>query len=757
MTAPASPRQPSSSVTNTARDSAHVDMQIGVVNGSIDYYNVSRDDPPEKKYEIGLRYLNGNMPRKAEELFQDAFGQGYQSTGVAYYWALAVFSGRAYHQLSPNDFDSLQSALRVAETQAADECADAFNVVRRLFNCLTRQEESGDPDPEEFDDVLRSYAKLQEARRDEIRRHLDMILTGWIQDQLDARFADEVGRQRLSGSREKRVWKFFEPVPEPPRPMVPEAPVIGAGQRAAGLGGAVVLAFGLLLLLGLAAGSSGVALASAIVLIVAGGYLAGRCGIAWFAARERLTDREREYGHNRPLTRYSAVRPSVVLPTQTQDEDDDDENEEAKEARRRQTAFLQRVPAYVRIRFAGQAPAKAKDRRGWEADTARLRDALTDRMIELYLEPETEAGGIDWLIRWYAREAARKWQAGELEDYRTQLRLPYGAKLGLAAGVTGLGLGTAIALFAGLTAQPGGAILAAALAAFGCWVIVKSRVDVYLVKRHRLPLDRADAAARLMAEEAEFGSWCEVLADRPTDEEMARWLDYDKMYLKTMVMNQFGLTNRDVLAHAALTQQAHGAGRARVLYGPPRYTGYIVMLFLLTGEGVRQVSVDLDFPTGGMTNQKRNNFRYDAIASVRVTEVGERTAGGRRQVIPLDESNRLSDREMDSLILRQAFCLSLVSGNAISVIIDNFDSEFLDRLREDPSVLLELALDTSGVNAALRIMETAAAEGKQWLAQERDRRMRRVMDHRERLTTGVRSIGAGDIPLEITAAGDDNG
>ena len=178
------------------------------------------------------------------------------------------------------------------------------------------------------------------------------------------------------------------------------------------------------------------------------------------------------------------------------------------------------------------------------------------------------------------------------------------------------------------------------------------------------------------------------------------------------------------------------------------------MLFLLTAEGVRQVSVDLDFRTGSMTNQKRNNFRYDSIASVRVTEVGERTAGGHQQLIPLDESDRLSEREVDSLILRQAFWLSLISGQAISVVIDNFDSDFLDRMREDPNVLLELALDTSGVNAALRILETAAAEGKGWIALERDRRTRRVMDHRAKLAA-TRSIGAADVPLQIARARDD--
>jgi hypothetical protein len=120
-------RLPGSSATNIAKDSDHVDMQIAVINASV-CYQVNRDNPPEKKYEIGLGYLNGNMPREAEE-FQEAFGAGYKSAGVA------------------------------------------LDVVRRVFNCLAHQEESEDTDREEFEDVLRSYALPWEAQCYEIRRH----------------------------------------------------------------------------------------------------------------------------------------------------------------------------------------------------------------------------------------------------------------------------------------------------------------------------------------------------------------------------------------------------------------------------------------------------------------------------------------------------------------------------------------------------------------------------------------------------------
>jgi hypothetical protein len=738
---------------NTASGNARIGMQVSTVHGDL-IYQTDGEFSPEKKYEVGLKYLSGDMPRYAEKMFQEAFAEGFKSTGVAYYWALAVLSDRSYHQLGPDEFASLQSALMAAESQHPDECLGALEVVKRLIGCLSGQEETGGIDQAELDDVLKAYGGLQEGRRDEIRRHLDMILTGSVQDEIDVRFADEVRTQRLAGEREQRVWKFFEPDPEPPKLMPLHSPVLTVGQRAAAALGGTLAGLGLVCLAA-ASAANAAPLAIAAVLVLVGGYIAVRCGITWFAVRERLADIDRRHGKSLPASRYSARPAAGGRPTpDLASDDEEDDEEEQRAARERHEEFVRLVPAFVRLRFAERVPRKQKDRRKWEADTAGIARALTADLIKMYKDMDIDVRAIDWLIRWHAKQAASKWQADEPRDGRP----PSAAvnKLGLGAGVGVFGLGVLIAVTNALATQPGSAVAGALLLGFGGWVLFKSRVDVFLVQRHRFARDRADATARLRDEEAEYRRWCDVLKGRPQDDEMARWLDYDKMYLKTMAMNQHGLANRDIIAHVALTQGAEHASRARVLYGPPRYSAYVVVLFLLTEMGLRQVSFELDFATGAISNQTRIAFRYGSIVSVRVAEIGHRTDNGRRQVIPLDGRER-ADGQTNSLIIRQAFSLALADGQAISVSIENFDAGFLDRVREDPNVLLELALDTSGVNGALRVLEAVAAEGQEWLVQERERRTRRVRDYQRRLSRpATPAIGPAGALLEIGASSDDD-
>src|SRR6202021_3317010 len=98
---------------------------------------------------------------------------------------------------------------------------------------------------------------------------------------------------------------------------------------------------------------------------------------------------------------------------------------------------------------------------------------------------------------------------------------------------------------------------------------------------------------------------------RPTDEEMARWLDYDKFFIKSMAMRDRNLVNRNLVTHAILTEDRWPCWSARVLYGPPRYSHYRVIVFLLTEGGVGQVTMDLDFRTGRVSNTQSTSFPYE--------------------------------------------------------------------------------------------------------------------------------------------------
>ena len=746
------PGQPGPSFTNQAYGYAHVGVQAGVVNGDVHLYDV-RGDLPKEKYRVALNCLDGNMPRRAEELINEAVAAGFvcdlearfTANHVAYHWALAVLSGRSFDHLGPQDFASLQRAAKAAQPDQADEWTTALDVVTRLINCLLRQEQAGSTDLAEFGGALSAFEALPRVRRDEIRRHLDMILVGGIQDQLDAIYAEEVRAQRTGRGRDKRVWKFFQPVPERPRARMPEAPVLEGSKRAMAVCGGVACGAGLLLCLGVIVGHSATAAVVVVALFAGGGYAVWRFGISRFAATGRLADAERAHGVYGPVTRYG-FGPPKLAGYKTAGADEEEDTEDVKQAKARQWEFRRLLAAYVEYRFYKEAPDGSKAQQRWAMDTAGLKATLTNELIGLYDEPPAEPGAVNWLVKWQVSQIARRWRAGELYGYREELRTPAATAIGLAAGATGLCIGAFIALAEMFRAQAAAdALLSAALAGFGCWLLVKSRADVYLAQRHRLPADRAEVQQRLHAEKQEYEKWEQILSDRPSDAEMARWLDYDKMYVKTLAMNQHGLTNRDIIAHAVLTEAGYWRRRARILNGPWRYSSYIISLFLLTEAGVRQVTHDLAFATGVVSNQRRTNFRYDAIAAARVAELGIRFDRGHRQVILLDDNNRNRDNEIQSLILSHGFQLSLVSGQAITVVVENFDDGLLDRMREDPRRLFELALDTSGVAGALRILEAVAAEGREWITQERERRGRRVVEFQK-------SLGVPDMLTQARSA-----
>jgi hypothetical protein len=126
---------------------------------------------------------------------------------------------------------------------------------------------------------------------------------------------------------------------------------------------------------------------------------------------------------------------------------------------------------------------------------------------------------------------------------------------------------------------------------------------------------------------------------------------------------------------------------------------------------VRQVQARLDFATGAFSGEKRTTFRYDAIGSVQVTEVGRRFVDARSRT--------------QKIVNRQALRLSLVNGQTFDVLLDDFAEESIDHQLENAEHLAELASDAAGVTSALRILEAVAADGREWIILERQRLYRR--------------------------------
>ncbi|RKS77128.1 hypothetical protein BZB76_2502 [Actinomadura pelletieri DSM 43383] len=732
--------RPSSSgwgpINMQVNDHARVRDAFGVVNGNVHIYDVDPSATPEKRFATALHLLDGSMPRRAEELIREAAEAGLRSHKVAYYWALAVLSGRSFDHLGTDEFGALQSCSLMVVPEAVDGWVEALNVITQFINCLVRQERDGMPADEELDLVTDEYGRLPAERREEIRRHLDLIMTGALQDQLAARDAEEVRRLRMGGDRTERAWKFFAPVPEPPRAVTLDAPEFGTGRHVAAVTGAVLAGGGALVALLLTVTAHPWLGLLFLTGTVGGGYLLATSGRAWVVSRELIAIDALRYGEKPRETaagRFAACR-RLETPEEEPDEhvwgESDKADDKQRDEKRRRDLFHRFVDLYVTACFANENPDGSTKRNEWWEATKGMRERLVTDLRRRYTDPDLMADNLAWLIIWQAVRAKERWEAGTLRARREELADTApgdGAVfLGAAAAAVGLMSGLVAVLASGI----GFTLLTIPVVALGAWIVYGADFDVYVVSRDVHESESALAEAEFAEARKAFDEWTAVLADRPTDAEMARWLDYDKFYAKELAMKACGLANRDLVAHAVLTEALYPCQRARVLFGPPRYSRYRVIIFLLTEAGVRQVGVNLDFFDGTVSNQRRNSFQYVKIASARVHEVGVRFDSGRRKVIVIDDGNgdREAPKDLDSLLLSQAFRLSLDDGHYIDIVVENFDHGFLDRLREDENSLLELAMDSSGVKGALRVLESVAAEGRDWLVQERIRRTRRLLD-----------------------------
>ncbi|MEW9549803.1 hypothetical protein [Nonomuraea sp. NPDC050783] len=682
-------------------DDAHVDAQIGYVDGNVTIYSVSKNDHPRRKYEVGRNYLDGDMPRRAEALIEEAAMDGHRSSEVAYYWVLATLSDRSFDHLGPDEFKHLTTAGAMAAQFPYDSWRQAFDVVFELIRCITEEEEHGVTDLPRFSAAFDAYQALPKARRDEIHRHLEMILNGWIQDQVEELEARHVQAMRTDGNRQNRVWKFFEPVPTAPRRIMIPSPTLEPGKRVKVIVGATFGFIGFLWVVGLMAASSLAATIVALVLVS-----------AWVIAIVMTGLSRRLDSQETPGTWWNE-------------------------------GFAASVSASVDHWFQRSGPADPVAARQWQWDNEPVRQKLKVDLVHLYGSDHDRVGPIRWLVRWHAENAARQFSGG------VSLRSD-GPPAAVVAGYAALAIAGLIALIGAAATSFLGMLGAGSLLGLAGAMAWKDSLD-YLASAISHSRLAGEADRRLAAEQQEYERWCHVLSDRPSDAEMAAWLDYDKMTIKSLALKHYGLSNRDVIAHLTLTEGALRCRRARVLYGPLRYSAYVVLLFLLTEGGVRQVTVDLDFATGAIHDERRTTFRYEMIASARVTEVGVRFEHGHRRVLTREE---IRPYDQQALVLSRAFRLSLVNRQHIDVLVDNYEEGLFDRVRENINFLTALALDTSGVTGALRILEAVSAEGREWLVHERARRRRRLRDFRESQKIPG-SIGLYSPPMVLPGAHDD--
>jgi hypothetical protein len=649
---------PTSSVTNVAGDAASVGVQAQVVHNVTVYKRPG--DSPEEKYQAGVLYLDGGMRKEAREFIGAGFIEGQKTSEKLFHWILALLSDRNFRQFSDEDFSSFRHARGQIRMHTGDQSGEALKVIDHLL----RSAECPGADTLL---AMKELDGLDIAHRDKIVRHLGMYLKGSVEDQLWLRAMAQVEKEQQGNDREARAWMFFQANPAKPRVREPTPIRTTTAARiwvtaATVLGSATVGYIGWLLL----ASRDGLALLACLIGLCAG----CTCfinGVEWRHRATRLWAKEHEYGQSEPRTRPPPG------------------------------GFADKVDKLFSRYFSKYMPRDA-DPRAWRTATRGIRRHLRDEIVEVYRETRITAEEVAWLIRYRVGDVARRWRDGTLRDYHDQLRTPTTTKLLFGLGLVVLMPCSAWVIYGAVRANLSAAVIALlVLVAIG-YLSITGWLRIMLEYR-RFGADKAESGQRLTDSWAAFDRWQNRLEPRPTDFEMANWLDCDRKLLMHRTMEHYKLKSSQVIAKAFI-EAPSSRERARVTNGPWRYSRYQLLIFLLTPDGVRQHIADVDFKKGTFHNRRRINYRFDAVAAVRVEETDDH---------------------------RRTFELTLVNGDPIKVRVTETSTEETEQLLpgESSDVLSRLALDSTGLTNTLHVLEGVAAEGREWIKQEDKRRATR--------------------------------
>jgi hypothetical protein len=654
---------------NSAGGSAHVGAQAHTIYGGVAYttvvhgdlrFDVSPGATAEEKYRVGLNNLTSGMFTKARELIWDAMMAGHRTSDARFHWLVAMLGGRTARQFSSEELLRLKVARRQHLAIDGDPWADGIQLVFRLFESVSLLPKIPKPDRET---VVKEFDTLGARQRDLLLPHLELFLDGHLKDDMWRRERASAEARRLDGNRKGRAWMFFQPIPMPPRVRKPLPLSTTSTQQFAARASAALFA--------VAAAYLGWELLSHGLVLGVLAYVAGLVGGA-VAAVNRL---ELRFLAEQCYTKDRQLRPSAP-----------------SASRPPRDGFADKIDALFRRYSAKYLPDRA-ERAAWEAATAGIRERDRDEIVTEYRESRIPAERVAWLIRYRIRQSRDRWRDGTLYDYRDEFRPRLGTVALCWAGVAIAVLGGAVAI-AMLWVQPAAdAFGVIGGLACGIWAWRNWR-EIHLEDR-RYVADIEESEQRKMESHAEFMRWTRVLERRPTDEEVARWLDCDRTILLGQAMDHYKLARSQVIAHAFLEEPRAGARSARERNGPTRYSKYRIIVFLLTSDGVRQMTANLGFLAITLRHRERISYRYDAVASAYVS---------------------LTSASAESHI-QQKLVLTLVNGEPISVIVTDLDPDDFQP-GEDADSLTKAMLDAASVADTLHVLEGIAAEGKGWF-QER--------------------------------------
>jgi hypothetical protein len=654
---------------NSAADNANVDVQADSIYGDVSIVHVHEApyDPPEgataeEMFRTGVNNLEGGKASGARALIWGAMMKGHETSEARFYWLIAMLSERTIRQFSDEEISQLHGIAKQQPAIARNSWEDGTHLIFQLLESVGVLPASPKPD---IAHVVKEFDVLSKKQRDLLLPHLELFLDGplkervWREERSNAEFAQS------SGDRKNRAWMFFQPVPAEPR-VPPAQPVATTSTEqlvawvSTGIFVAAVSFFGWEL-----AGPGAILGLLAYVIALAGVVVAAVTGreLRFLAERCRQKDERLR----------TPIRSTSAPP---------------------RGGFAAKVDAQFN-RYAGKYVPDKDERAGWEAATAGIRKFDRDEIVTQYRETRIPADRVAWLVRYRVRQSRDSWRSGKLYEYREQLRPTSSAvaTFRAAKAVAILGGVVAIVMFrAEPLADAVGTIvtLAGGTWAWRNWL----RIDL---ERRRFAADEKESAHRKADLHNEFNRWKDKLKRSPSDAEMAAWLECDRTVLLGKSIDHYKLARHQVITHALLEEAGPRAKRARVRNGPMRYSRYSLIVFLLTSDGVRQMSADLRFLQADVIEGDRLNYRYDAVASAHVS---------------------LTPRASGRSRIQQKFKLTLVNGEPISVIVTDLDPGDFQQGETEQS-LERATLDAASVANTLHVLEGIAAEGKAWLHQRR--------------------------------------
>ncbi|MFF0775902.1 hypothetical protein ACFYUK_43920 [Nonomuraea wenchangensis] len=655
--------EPTHRVKNSATDS-HIGVQAGTVH-NLNVYEREPGDSPETTFRKGVSFLKGRMPGPARRLINDAMVD-YTTNEVYFYWLLAMVSRRTRHELTKDETVQLRDRHATMRLRGEDPWRDGVRIIDRLLESAGKAEE-------DIRVVVKDLDALREPQRSLILEHLELYLDGPIEDHLWHRALSKAKTDQMAGGREDRIWKFFHPSPAGPWPWQPRPPETPLSCWARAVTSTVVLLTATAHLGYLILQSGRALLMAAYVLGLAGASVGARETAHWRHHVVRRRAKDREYRRGRTGVEGIVVGRRV--------------KEQAKpKAKVERGSFAKRAEHRINHYFATYVPPGV-DRDHWLAETEGMRRSLRDELTEVYGGTRVGVERIAWLIRHRASVASTRRRKGTLWSYRRELATPLWTKARAILGLLTLAGAGGWAVVGTVPMEPLSAIGTILLLLLSGWFCARTWLHIVL-ERRRHAADQAESLLAYQSDLEALARWRAKLADKPDDEEMATWLDCDRKVLLEEALRHYRLTMSGVIAHAFIEAPARGSEHARLRGGPWRYKKYQLLVFLVTQEGVRQLTVTLDFLKGTFHDRQRLNYRFEAVASVRVKQSDD---GGRD------------------------FQLALVNGNEISVEVNSGMEEL--QQGERPGAVSEVSLDAAGLPHTLHVLEAIAAEGKKWVDQ----------------------------------------